>query len=174
MNKTALRFHQENCIFLRRINQLTLVPPLKKGARGIFSLTRKARPQCPHKAGKRARTCSQSLGASDYPSRRYVGADSAAPRSMTVVRLPRPSPLGNLAPFVQPPASSLRFSACRLLTAVPPKAGLRLSLSALSVRLFGGLCPFRQSLIFPVSFSSATGCRHSACRRFFSSHCLKV
>ena len=88
--------------------------------------TRKARPQCPHKAGKRARTCSQSLVASDYPSRRYVGADSTATRSITVARLRQ---LHRLRPRSLSPATSVgnKIASARLLSsAVPPSAGLRL------------------------------------------------
>ena len=75
----------------------------------------KARPQCPHKAGKRAPPCSPSLGASDHLS--ALQKDSPAPRSKTVAPLRHNVRLfggqaPSSAPFVQPPASSLCSSAC--------------------------------------------------------------
>ena len=146
---------------------LFIILSFRNEVRNLMDYAPKARPQCPHKAGKRAPPCSPSLGASDHLS--ALQKDSPAPRSKTVAPLRHNVRLfggqaPSSAPFVQPPASSPSGSSARLRCRRPAFGGpaasamnpffssvrstagatLHLSLSALGERqgqADGGACP---------------------------------
>jgi hypothetical protein len=91
----------------------------------------KARPQCPHKAGKRAPPCSPSLVASDYLSAKTADRFSGASLKETVAPLRHNARLFggqalSSAPFVQPPASSPSGSSARLRPALRQASASRL------------------------------------------------